>query len=645
MAVRRSFLRCARFATLLGAAQLIAALAPFPTSLHAQPTVKLHCSIVDGAKGTPLSARCKIIDAAGMNRYPPSAVSLYHTASGGYFYANGDFTCAVPPGSLTLTLKCGFEYREAAVSLNVTADTSFVVPIERFISMDLFGWFSGDAHAHINHGDGYYVLAPEQALLMASGEGLNIVNCLDNAYYFTGAPASCSTPDHIVFMSEEMRSSSWGHYGLVGMRSLVLPISSIWWPLAMDFADSAHAQQGALVIAAHPRPSDDFAQVEGWPGSGIARELPVDCISGRVDAIDIMSYSNFRNGGVELDMWYRLLNCGFRIPASAGTDAAVNRLDSSPFGGFRVYVQIGDDGFRADSWFEGLAAGRSFVTNGPLITCFNVGGHASGDSFSVYPGAVVPGSISLASAYPIDRIEIVRNGGVELAMRFEPPRTSIDTSFSFPLDESSWIAARAIGTKRGWIVPGDSLFAHTSPVYCTISNAPIRVRDDAAYLALWIDELDLLARAKGQWAYPSQAERVFDELAAARSWYEECAYGSVADAGVSFQNASPALSCTNFPNPFSGATVIDFDAGVDPSRMGEASSTDFGQFETRADIAVYDVSGRLVRRFAGVRAVAGRSRIEWDGRDERGRGAPSGIYFARLTAGGRTFSRKMIVIR
>jgi hypothetical protein len=623
-----------------------AAPAMFPSALAAGSTPILHCLIVDAATGASLAARCRIVDPAGTKWYPPPSGSFYHWASGGYFYAKGSFSCAVPARPLTLTLKCGFEYREAVISLNVTADTSIVIGLERVVSMDALGWFSGDSHTHINHGGGYYVLGPEQALLMADAEGLNIVNCLDNSYYFTGAPASCSTPDRIVFMSEEMRSSSYGHFGLLGLKSLVPPSSSIWWPLAMDIADSAHARRGALVIAAHPGTSDDFVQVEAWPGSGLARELPVDCVSRRIDAIDVMSYSNFRNGGIDLDMWYRLLNCGFRIPASAGTDAAVNRLDSNPFGGFRVYVRIGDDGFCAESWFDALAAGRTFVTNGPLITRFEVDGRASGDSCSyARPGAIVSGRVSMESAYPIDRIEIVRNGGVELTMRLQPSRCSVDTSFSFPLGESSWIAARVIGAKRGWIVPGDSLVAHTSPVYCTVAGLPIRVRDDAAYLAQWVDDLDILVRAKGQWSDASQSARVLGELAAARSWYEERAYGSVTDAGGALRDDLPALSCRNSPNPFSGATVIEFDARVDSPRAGDGSSTVSGRTGIRADLAVYDVSGRLVRRLSGARLVAGAFRIEWDGRDERGKDAPSGIYFARIAAAGRTYSRKMVVIR
>ncbi len=621
---------------------LAASLAMAPVPLAAA-LINVHCTIVDAASGAPLPVRCKLTDAAGTKYFPPPSQSLYHVASGGYFYADGSFTCAAPAGPLTLTLQHGFEYRVVSFPLNVTADTSFAVGLERFVSMDGLGWYSGDAHTHINHSGGSYILGPPEALFMARAEGLNIVNCLDNSYHFTGAPASCSLPDCVVFMSEEMRSSSYGHFGFLGMTSLAQPVSSIWWPLAMDMADSAHVRSGAIVVAAHPAPTDNFTQVETWPGSGIARELPVDCIARRVDAVDVMSYSNFRNGGIDFDLWYRLLNCGFRLAASAGTDAAVNRLDSNPFGGFRVYVKTGDDVFTAQRWFDGLAAGRTFVTNGPLITRFEIDGRASGDScFFARPGALVTGRVSLVSPFPVDRVDIVRNGAAALTLRFAPSRVSVDTSFSLLINESSWVAARAVGVKQGWIVTGDSLVAHTSPVYCTVADHPVLVREDAAYFEEWIGDLEDLARVKGTWGDPAQAARVFEDLAAARDWFAVRANGGVADAGGSGSIEVPAVSCVNAPNPFSGVTAIDLAVGGGSGAGGPAVSR---LSPVRVDLAVYDVSGRLVRRLLSGRFVAGKSRIEWDGRDERGREVPSGIYFARLAAAGRSYSRKLILIR
>jgi hypothetical protein len=53
----------------------------------------------------------------------------------------------------------------------------------------------------------------------------------------------------------------------------------------------------------------------------------------------------------------------------------------------------------------------------------------------------------------------------------------------------------------------------------------------------------------------------------------------------------------------------------------------------KAEVAVYDVMGRLVRRVADKPLTAGATEVTWDGRDRSGVAVGSGIYFARLRAG------------
>jgi hypothetical protein len=50
-------------------------------------------------------------------------------------------------------------------------------------------------------------------------------------------------------------------------------------------------------------------------------------------------------------------------------------------------------------------------------------------------------------------------------------------------------------------------------------------------------------------------------------------------------------------------------------------------------VAVYDAAGRQVRVLASRSFAAGRHPITWDGRDERGRAMPGGIYFVRAMTG------------
>ncbi len=83
------------------------------------------------------------------------------------------------------------------------------------------------------------------------------------------------------------------------------------------------------------------------------------------------------------------------------------------------------------------------------------------------------------------------------------------------------------------------------------------------------------------------------------------------------------------PNPFNPRTSIGF---VLPSPL-------------IVRLAIYDITGRLVRTLRSGRMEAGRYTALWDGRDDAGREAGSGIYFARLAAGRRVSVAKMTLLR
>jgi hypothetical protein len=71
----------------------------------------------------------------------------------------------------------------------------------------------------------------------------------------------------------------------------------------------------------------------------------------------------------------------------------------------------------------------------------------------------------------------------------------------------------------------------------------------------------------------------------------------------------------NAPNPFNPSTTIRF-------VLPEAG---------RVRLIVYDVTGRVVRTLANVQRNAGAHAVVWNGRDDVGRAAASGVYVYRLT--------------
>jgi hypothetical protein len=85
----------------------------------------------------------------------------------------------------------------------------------------------------------------------------------------------------------------------------------------------------------------------------------------------------------------------------------------------------------------------------------------------------------------------------------------------------------------------------------------------------------------------------------------------------------------NSPNPFDPATTVRFEL----ARAGYVR------------LVIYDVSGRVVRTLAEGSLEAGSHAVTWDGRDEKGRKAPSGLYFYRLVTGTAAFTRPMTLLR
>ncbi len=96
--------------------------------------------------------------------------------------------------------------------------------------------------------------------------------------------------------------------------------------------------------------------------------------------------------------------------------------------------------------------------------------------------------------------------------------------------------------------------------------------------------------------------------------------------------AAPALPAFallgNAPNPFNPATVIRF-------------TTDRGG---PARLTVYDPAGRAVWRRAWT-AAPGPQAVRWDGRDDSGRGVPSGVYLYRVETAAGSGSGRMVLVR
>ncbi|MCX5800823.1 MAG: hypothetical protein NTX17_05485 [Candidatus Eisenbacteria bacterium] len=114
----------------------------------------------------------------------------------------------------------------------------------------------------------------------------------------------------------------------------------------------------------------------------------------------------------------------------------------------------------------------------------------------------------------------------------------------------------------------------------------------------------------------------------------EGGWGLLTPEGISGSEQPPAVPTValleqNVPNPFNPVTAIRFST----SHSG------------RVALRVYDVTGRPVRTLVQEIRGAGRYEVKWDGRDDNGRGVPSGVYLYRLEAPWYGETRKMVLIK
>lgn len=485
--------------------------------------------------GEPVWSRVSVVDAEGAYWPPEGHVREVATgwredvgfdvvvAGRTFAYVPGRTRLRLPPGEYDLAVRRGPEVVPARRRFRVEADAdaSLRVDLERWSDVRREGWVAADTHVHF--------VDPEAAMAEVLGEDLHVLNLLaskwgplvTNVRHFSGTPSPSSRPGRLVYVGEETRHGWLGHSILLGIERLVYPLT--WGgpsegvpggfdhpPMATQ-ADAAHAQ-GGLVTAAH------FP----WPNG----ELAVDVALGKLDAVDLFTWGDAfsdRNpmpAPPAVATWYRYLNAGFDLPATAGTDKMHNTQVS---GSVRVYAKLADEvlraggedgGFAYADWLAAVRAGRTFVTTGPMLR-FAVDGRGIGDRIDAERGVRLRARAEVHSRIPVEWLEIVANGRVVARVENPERRTRLVLEVDHPVEGSSWLAARAWSSERlpyqafpvaG--LPPVPLMAHTSPVYVDVEGAPRRSPEDARVLLGWVEEAIDWARSRARFAEPRQRDEM-----------------------------------------------------------------------------------------------------------------------------------------
>lgn len=446
-----------------------------------------------------------------------------------YFHCAPPCVLDVPAGIATITVQRGFATLPWQRTVSIEADGTAQVRAElesRSLPKEFGDWVSADLHVHMNYG-GQYRNTPDTLVRQAEAEDLDVVyNLIVNkeeripdAEHFRSGTDPASNARVLLLQAQEFHTSFWGHLGLLHLtKHLITPDFASYrhtalaspYPFNAVIADLAH-QQGGLVGYVHPF---------DWPivpdkEKQLSHELPADVIAGKVDYIEIVGFSDHK---ATADVWYRLLNLGFRLPAGAGTDAMANYASlRGPVGLNRVFLDTGGK-LEAGAVRDALRAGRTFASNGPLLG-FELAGSRPGDTVRRPSPGPQRFRVAMRSPVAVDHLELVQNGRVVRAFELTGDRRAFDGEGEVVLESDGWLLLRAWSDKADPQVLDLYPYATTSPIYLDVPGDAPRATGDAAYFVTWMDRVLSEARVRTDYNDDRERSATLDYLTRARDGY------------------------------------------------------------------------------------------------------------------------------
>lgn len=409
----------------------------------------------------------------------------------------------VPPGTYTLTVERGKEYFTHTETIELEKNREVVVRLRRWIDMAARGWYSGETHVHRSVSE-----LPTLVLV----EDLNAAFPLPFWVTRSGVPPTLGdksigeedigkrihvdathvihtrNTEYEIFSVGKTRHTLGAVFVINHREPLTLGV-----PPVRAVAEEARRQGALLELDKHNWPWSmaivplmdvdlyELANNHHWRthfafgdfGEKPSPSMNVEMEDGKFTERGWTSFT-FEN-------YYALLNCGFSLRPTAGSASGVHPV---PLGFGRVYVKV-EPPFTLDRWIEGLDAGRSFVTTGPMLEV-TLDGKLPGTPREL--SSEEPRKLKLEaeviSPNPIESVHVVERGdalpgATVLRGRTEEGVHRATLELEVRPDRTTWYCVVA----HSRLPDGRLRFAHSAPFHVSVDGKEIRPRPhDIEYL-------------------------------------------------------------------------------------------------------------------------------------------------------------------
>jgi O-glycosyl hydrolase len=368
------------------------------------------------------------------------------------------------------------------------------------------GWYSGDMHVHRNCGEITSILSERELTAMMKPNDLSVIALLadmgngevkdsnTDLPRVDGNDAKESESGRIVHWDAEWHfdpagvtfenKALGGHLVFLGLKEA----HTIWNESPFKIIEWGK-KQNAVIGFCHMEYLND--KIPDKLDCCTPLDFPVEAALGTIDFLAEDVWVN----DAALNAYYRLLNCGFRLGWTAGTDYPCN--ESQPFGSFLTWVNLKDQPLTYRNWIDGISNGRTVVSangNSEFIDLKVNKTFTPGDEIKLLSKDSIDVEVTWTAAKELTGwIELVLNGNiVEKLEGTASPTAPMRFKARIAITRSTWICARRMNEEGHQ--------SHTAPVYISMGNAPVRASaDDAQFFIDWIDNLLNKIKPGGQW--------------------------------------------------------------------------------------------------------------------------------------------------
>ena len=371
-----------------------------------------------------------------------------------YFYTDGSFRVKVPPGTCTVEVRKGYEYRvtRRVFQLEKNEVTEATVFVSRWTDMAKKGWYSGDTHIHFdrngNNDDTLVTLTSAKDLRYAFILSMN-TRGYDRGREFESWHQAQGLGEGSLYRKGPYRISSGQEYRVGTLGHVTIVLGDDYVP-GVGRREDVNLGPSLGVIA------DQAHQLRGFIGlnhGGYHREEADSlALRGKLDFLELLQFGDYLNLGLE--GWYDFLNIGYRWPIVAACDFPYTRelgdnityVHSEPEPSVREFMNL-------------IARGKSTVTSGPMLFV-KVNGKRPGEFITLDEERESPLEVEVevsSPLYPVRYVDVIRNGHV-VSKKFAPEgRTQWNFTDRLNIQKSGWVAVRAYGDA--------GTESHTNPVY------------------------------------------------------------------------------------------------------------------------------------------------------------------------------------